>query len=342
MDYKKFIKGTLRLFTISELVITSGKQGSARYLLPSVLGGDDKYYSSVKGKFIRKLKELDPDLTKQIYYDILVLGLTNSDQRPRCPAKGCSNSLKFISIQRGYEFHCSPSCSGSDITEETREKISKSLTGKKLPDKVRRKMSDTHKRIPLPKGFEEGRLRAAKKPKSESHKKNLSISVTRYFETHPEAREESSRRMIQYCIDHPEFIENFINSGVFNSKKGYYSPKKSTTRFYYRSSWELDLLKMLEVAEYVVSIDKPSSIPYRFKGRSKLYYPDFKVLLSSGITAIIEVKPYHFLNDDMVVAKRKAAIKYCSENGFRYITLTQYEIYSDEFNLVKLLETTNN
>lgn len=334
MNYNKFIKSDI--IDSEPLIKKSGKQGGTLYLLPKRLGGDGNYYSSSKGKFKRKLLEIDKDMTSQIYYDIMVLKLESDEDRPRCPIR--NKPLKFQSLVLGYQTYCSLGCLALGTKDEKSVKISKSLSGRKLPESTRKKMPETHKSIPLSDGFIRGReLYVRTKVVSEESKQKISSSLSKYYIDHPEARLINPKRMIQYCKDRPEFIENFINSGVYNSKKGYYTSVESNITFYYRSSWELYLLKYMDSSDEIINIEKSPSIDYEFRSRHKLYYPDFLITLKSGVRVMIEVKPYHFLHDDKVVAKRLAALQYCRQNSIRYLTLTQYEIYSDNLSISGLL-----
>ena len=47
-------------------------------------------------------------ITPQIYYDIIVLGLTDISQRPKCTI--CGNSLSWSGFKRGYGKTCSEKC----------------------------------------------------------------------------------------------------------------------------------------------------------------------------------------------------------------------------------------
>ena len=50
-----------------------------------------------------------------------------------------------------------------------------------------------------------------------------------------------------------------------------------------------------------------------------------------SIILIIEIKPYKFLNDPMVISKRIYGKKFCKEKGYKYITLSEKDIFKKSF-----------
>jgi len=128
---------------------------------------------------------------------------------------------------------------------------------------------------------------------------------------------------------------------------------RGTLPVVYRSKWELDIMKRLDVHPNVKSWESESVIIKYVSpvdGRVHRYYPDFKVELlnSSDNIAIelIEVKPYYqtippvFTENQRDTTKRKmaetflintakweAAMAYCEKMGWRFSLLTEREIY---------------
>ncbi len=72
------------------------------YEIPGwVFGLYNEVDETVKVKY-KKLNKTVRDLgyTDQIVYDILILGLTNIDERPKCPI--CGNTSRYENFTRGY------------------------------------------------------------------------------------------------------------------------------------------------------------------------------------------------------------------------------------------------
>ena len=138
---------------------------------------------------------------------------------------------------------------------------------------------------------------------------------------------------------------------------GRFSPKNpqkykgNPTRIYWRSSWELQVMKWLDLHSGVTTWSSEEIvIPYRSPVDNKVhrYFPDFFVTIknSSGIEEnyIVEVKPkkqttapkkrykkgvlseayVRDLKTYMVnKAKFEAAQEYCSKKGFKFMILTE-------------------
>ena len=135
----------------SNYFLTNTKNSSRnnRYIIPHWLidQEDDKICSY--SEFIKTLDSLS--LTVQMFYDIVVLGLTSPTLRPKCLM--CGKDVKFVSFSVGYSTFCSRNCKskyavqfntaftdynrggkakrGLHHSAETREKISKSNKGKR-------------------------------------------------------------------------------------------------------------------------------------------------------------------------------------------------------------------
>ena len=71
-------------------------------------------------------------LTPQLYYDIVILGIKSTKERPRC--RYCEKSVGFKNMSRGYFNFCDLSCTakwGNKVPSKIKN-VSKALTGKKL------------------------------------------------------------------------------------------------------------------------------------------------------------------------------------------------------------------
>ena len=100
----------------NNIVINKGVR-NLYYLIPKWLSGDnDKYY--FYNKLGRKLKEFN--ISIQVYYDVLILGITNINDRPKC--RYCGEYTKFTGLTTGIFVHFftfSRIC-GSNRTSPTR------------------------------------------------------------------------------------------------------------------------------------------------------------------------------------------------------------------------------
>ena len=141
------------------------------------------------------------------------------------------------------------------------------------------------------------------------------------------------------------------------SYKGLFKPKNPSkykgnpNNIIYRSSWELKLMRHLDLHPDVISwASEELVIPYRspVDNRIHRYFPDFYVKRRSqnGIveTLIIEVKPKiqsvppkpqtkatkKYLREVMTygvnMAKWKAAKEYCDDRKWRFLVMTESEL----------------
>jgi hypothetical protein len=126
----------------------------------------------------------------------------------------------------------------------------------------------------------------------------------------------------------------------------------NTTEIVYRSSWELKYMMNLDHDKDVLKWSSESIIiPYvsPIDNRIHRYFPDFYVekLNISGIIEklLIEIKPLkeisppkkpkrmtkRFINESMTfdknIAKWKAAKDFCDLNGFKFIILTEQQLF---------------
>lgn len=79
--------------------------------------------------------------TSQEYYDVVILGISDEIDRPKC--RNCGSFVEFESLSRGYRDFCNLSCTaiwGNKVPSK-RLNVSKALTGKKLSKKHREALS---------------------------------------------------------------------------------------------------------------------------------------------------------------------------------------------------------
>jgi hypothetical protein len=140
--------------------------------------------------------------------------------------------------------------------------------------------------------------------------------------------------------------------------QGYFKPlnpqkyRGDPSNIVYRSGWELRLMSHFDTHQNVIWWSSEEKIiPYRspIDGRIHRYFPDFLINTKNrdGIseTIMIEVKPASqvseprrqekvtkkYLNEvytwGINQAKWKAAEEYCKDRGWRFLTLTEKEIF---------------
>lgn len=113
--------------------------------------------------------------------------------------------------------------------------------------------------------------------------------------------------------------QRYIDGG-FEWSKGEHISKKTSKRYYYRSSWEKRFMEILdddpniEMWEYEFD-----HIEYEMNGKRKRYVPDFHIVTCSKSHILVEVKPESLRTTDMNDAKRKAAIEYCKRKNWVYL-----------------------
>lgn len=121
-------------------------------VVPSWMTDSDKDEIIGLNSFLKLIKQLG--YTTQIIYDVIILGLTDISQRPKCRNSGCVNSVKFINLSLGYGRYCSRRCTYMDNFDarnspESKLKKRSKLLGRKLSkprsEEYRRKMSESRK-----------------------------------------------------------------------------------------------------------------------------------------------------------------------------------------------------
>ena len=114
-----------------------------------------------------------------------------------------------------------------------------------------------------------------------------------------------------------------------------------------RSSWEYRMCEWLDYNKDVLEWSSENHrIPYAFEERNRIYYPDYYVMLKNRSKFIVEVKPekdlrmpkkrgrkspktmmireHTFLMNE---AKHKAARQYCKKLGYKFIIITEKDLF---------------
>lgn len=93
------------------------------------------------------------------------------------------------------------------------------------------------------------------------------------------------------------------------------------------SSIERDYIKILDYDTSILDIThQPIVIFYRYKGRVRKYFPDFKVLTKEGRVWIAEIKPFKKIEKPENIIKFIVGRLYCEKMGWEFRVITDMEI----------------
>ena len=97
---------------------------------------------------------------------------------------------------------------------------------------------------------------------------------------------------------------------------GYFHSSKLDRCVHYESGLEYNFLQKLETIDQVVFYqEQPFDIPYEFKDRKYLYYPDILIVLQGGKGIVIEIKPVFKMALNINLKKWTALKYFCANNG---------------------------
>lgn len=124
-------------------------------------------------------------------------------------------------------------------------------------------------------------------------------------------------------------VRKIRNTG---SKKhiGTFPSEKNGRPIDWESLLERDYIYLLEFDRGVKSYtEQPLTLTTRYNGKNYKYTPDVLVVRDKK-TILVEVKPKNklmrLLEDDVFKRKVEAANNYCSENGYKFVVVTDEEI----------------
>lgn len=287
-------------------IISSSKKSTRLLLIPNWISGEkDKYYTFQKAETVLRKY----NLTNQMYYDTVILGISSPLERPKCP---CGNYTQYKGMFHGYKTYCNRTCMYKyrEVNEafRTYNLGGKAKRGKHHSEETKRKISEATKGKP-------------KYIPTEETKKKLSKAHKGRKITWKDKQREAALKRIER---NPKEALKFVKS---RGKSGYYKPEKSLETIRYLSTWELKFMKWCDISKDVLRIESAEAIPYTYSGKDHIYIPDFKITLDNNQIIIVEIKPKNLVNDPVVIAKRITAKKYCRKNNFKYITLTEVELF---------------
>lgn len=258
----------------------------------------------VKYKTVKRRAE-EIDCTVQILYDILILGLTDISQRPKC--KVCGKVLSMRRFSEGYPVTCGSTNCKKDYAR-------KEMLNMWKDQSYRNTQSKSHKVW-------------AEKPENKEYLRKRAIDSWKI----PEYREHQSQVHKEFAKNNPNKIRNGIH-GTINITKSI----KGTFR--YDSSWERDLVLLMDKIPEVISIERPDFyIPYKYNGESFSYFPDISVKFSNNNLYLIEVKAKWLIKfDPRVEWKIKAGEDYVKNSNYyyKYILLTEDQLCDSRRNIL--------
>ena len=150
----------------------------------------------------------------------------------------------------------------------------------------------------------------------EIHDKSYATNLFRYGDIHPsrtnfikEKQKEIFKR--KYGVENPMQVKEIFDK---NQRSCFCIKKFRNTDIWYQASYELDFLE--KYYDKCVDIQRGPSIKYIYKGKNKVYHPDFYI---SSLNLIIEIKSLYLskIDKQKINAKKKATIA----SGFDYIMI---------------------
>jgi hypothetical protein len=121
--------------------------------------------------------------------------------------------------------------------------------------------------------------------------------------------------------------------GGFEWSTGQYTSMKTGKTCNYRSSWEHELMVLLDGDSRVDTWSyEPLSITYILEGETRRYIPDFLIVFE-GRDYLLEVKPPSLADIPINTAKRDAAVVFCQKNGWKYGEWQQGSNYEELFHI---------
>ena len=262
-----------------------------KYKIPGWVFGVQEDYMYIKYKLLNR-KLYSVGITPQILYDIGVLGLKNTKDRPKC---SCGKYCKFgRSFNDGYR----KTCGDKNCIEAS---IKNTITKQWKNSEYANHMKNAHRIwASLP-----------------ENKKKLSENTKSFWK--------NSNYRTKQIESHRKFIENNPDK-IFTNKSGYYLSLKWFSKIYYNSLWERDFIYFCDNYDEVTYLQRANlSIPYEFENGTHYYFPDFKVQLSNGNTVLVEIKSDWLLKHyEKTALKLKAGENYVNSHSLDF---SKYAVY---------------
>ena len=268
------------------------------YHVPGWVFGKNDEFISIKYKTANKVFN-DLGYDSQIVYDILVLGIIDINDRPKCPICGCPR--KFYNFSEGYLKTCgSESCVKNRISEKVADLWSST--------DYRTIQTNSHKDW------------------AENNKEYLRLRTINTWKN-AEYRENQVKVHKEYAKNNPDKI--------FAGQGGYITCTKSDSEnLKYDSSWERIFIEYCEGDEDIISINRPDfHLEYEFESEIHSYFPDFIIKLKNNKELLIEIKPnWKIRTDPKTVLKLESGNNYVKNinNKFSdFIVITEDTLFID-------------
>lgn len=249
------------------------------YLVPGwVFDKKDKYVKITYKKLNREFTKAG--YNTQIVYDILMLGLTNIEDRPKCPV--CGSVRKFYNFTRNYYTTCAKdNC--------IKASIKSTVTVLWKNSEYRQAQVDSH-------------LEWCSKEENKEKMSKISLDTW----SNPEYRKKQVESHKKFAYNNPDKIRAG-NHGILKCSKS------NKGELIYDSSWEQLFIILCENLDFVTSINRVSfSIQYKYQKEYFMYFPDFDVTLSNGKRLMIELKANWMIEKD-----KKTPLKLKAGGGLR-------------------------
>lgn len=271
------------------------------------------------------------------------------------PAREMKKACYYGEMKEPYLQMCG-SCAqrGKEISEEQREKIRKTLTGRKLsPEHVKNILAYrennpewaekanrnlipgmggiARKGKPLPEDWKKAISDGNKdKPKSEKHRENISTGRKRMLDEQGgftrKHRENISKATIK------QYQAGF-EPRLHHLRGWHESPKAG--KVYYRSSYEKKAYLKLDQDETVALYETEFAIVEYFHPKKEItssYMIDIFVEYTDGTAKLVEVKPEKWLQDEVVKAKLAAGEKLAEDLEMPFEVWTEMDLFGHVYN----------
>lgn len=288
----------------------------------------NKDFDYKSGCFTKHLKS-SHKLTNQDYYDIYF----KKENENKCLT--CGKETPFLSISKGYQKHCSATCSNSDLNVQNKMKktwaknYGKDIINPSQVKEIKLKKEQTtfqHYGVKNPAQSKEVRDKMQQTSferygyRAYNHKKGEETMLIRYGVNSPMKSKVFLDKAIQTCYNH--FGVNYPQQskevqakskqtcitkyGVETNLQVLEVRQKCRKHYLYDnvffdSSWELAFYIWFKDANITI-LREPIRLKYLDKhGKSHYYYPDFQLEDDrfEDNHVLIEIKGDHMLNDQM-------------------------------------------
>lgn len=298
------------------------------YLIPGWVFESDKEFVLVKYKNIKNRYSEKFNLTGQIIYDILILGITNINDRPKCPI--CGNPVPYNGFSTGYSSTCGEkSCRAENARREMlevwksssyRETQSKSHKDWALIPENREMLSARTTEIWKNQEYRQKQTKSHIEWSSIPENKEAMSKITSDLWKNEDYRKKQVNSHVEWARNNPDKIGYGIREEIE-------CPKSMINTIYCDSSWEKDFINICIGLDFVKSIERSGLwLTYELNGLERTYFPDFIVETDTEFL-IVEIKSDWKKDDESTIKKAQAGIEYANKNNFRYLILAGDDLY---------------